>query len=88
MPATLASRVPSYRLHMPTGQAVVTHGGKDSYLGRHVSPQSRAEYHRLIGEWESNGRRRPAPDAAGSDLTVNEVLVAYFRFAASLIGVY
>ena len=27
--------LPSYRLHKPTGQAVVTLNGKDNYLGRH-----------------------------------------------------
>ena len=29
------SRVPSYRLHRPTGLAVVSLGGKDHYLGKH-----------------------------------------------------
>jgi hypothetical protein len=37
-------RIPSYRLHKPTGQAVVTLSGKDQYLGRHGSPESRAAY--------------------------------------------
>jgi hypothetical protein len=32
MPKTL--RVPSYRRHKPTGQAVVTLNGKDRYLGK------------------------------------------------------
>lgn len=27
-------RIPSYRLHKPSGQAVVTINGKDIYLGR------------------------------------------------------
>jgi hypothetical protein len=31
------SRIPSYRLHKPSGQAVVTIG-KDIYLGRFNSP--------------------------------------------------
>ena len=60
---------PSYRLHKPSGQAVVTLDGRDIYLGRYGSPESRAEFDRLLAEWLSNGRRLPAP-TVGSDLTV------------------
>lgn len=42
---------PSYRHHKASGQAVVTIGGKDHYLGRHGSPESHAEYDRLIAHW-------------------------------------
>jgi hypothetical protein len=35
---TRNSRIPSYRLHKPSGQAVVTINGKDIYLGRFNSP--------------------------------------------------
>lgn len=34
-------RIPTYRLHKPTGQAVVTIGGRDHYLGAHDTPASR-----------------------------------------------
>jgi integrase len=62
----------------------VTLNGRDFYLGRFGSPESRAEHDRLIGEWISNGRCLPAPASeAGSDLTVNELLVAYLAFADS-----
>ena len=44
-----AARVPSYRRHKPTGQAVVTLNGKDHYLGKWNSKVSRVEYDRLIG---------------------------------------
>lgn len=76
-------RTPSYRLHRPTGQAVVTLNGRDSYLGRHGSPESKAEYDRLVAEWLCRGRRpSPAPEsAAPSSLTVIELLLAYIRFA-------
>jgi hypothetical protein len=77
-------RTPSYRLHKPTGQAVVTLNGKDVYLGRFGSPASRAEYDRTVVEWISNGRRLPAPTSgAGSDLSVNELALAYLAFADS-----
>src|SRR3954470_22889225 len=75
-------RTPSYRLHKPSGQAVVTLDGRDLYLGQYGSPESRAEYDRLIAEWLANGRRLPAPTSeGGSDLTINELLVAYLAFA-------
>jgi integrase len=77
-------RTPSYRLHKPSGQAVVTLDGRDIYLGRYNSPESRAEYDRLIAEWLSNGRRLPGPTSgSGTDLTVNEMLLAYLRHADS-----
>lgn len=72
-------RPPSYRLHKPTGQAVVTLNGRDSYLGRHGTPASRAEYDRLIAEWLANGRR----SAGQVDLSVDEVLLAFWRHAES-----
>jgi integrase len=69
-------------LHKPTGQAVVTLDGRDLYLGKHGSPESRAEYDRLVSEWLANGRRLPrAGGAAGTDLTVTELVVAYVKFA-------
>lgn len=76
-----ASRTPSLRLHKPSGQAVVTFDGRDFYLGRYNSPESQAEYDRLLAEWLAHGRRLPAPCAAGSDLTVNEMMEAYLAHA-------
>jgi integrase len=62
--------------------AVVTVDGRDIYLGRHGSPESRAEFDRLLAEWLSNGRRLPASaSASGSDLSVNEMARAYLDFA-------
>ena len=75
-------RTPSYRLHKPSGRAVVTLDGKDFYLGPHGSQASRDEYDRLIAEWLANGRR--LPNAAEPDeLNVNELLVAYWQHAES-----
>jgi integrase len=77
-----ASRVPSYRLHKPTGLAVVTIGGRDVYLGKHDTPESRAEYDRLIAEWLAAGRRPMlADEGPGADLTINEMLLAYLNHA-------
>src|SRR4051794_19491700 len=73
------SRTPTYRLHRPTNQAVVTLNGRDHYLGTYGTEKSRAEYDRLITEWLSNGRRFAVGGPDG--LTVNEILLAYLRHA-------
>jgi hypothetical protein len=79
-------RTPSYRLHKPTNQAVVTLDGRDLYLGRSGSSESRAEYDRLVAEWLTNGRRLPVANSeGGSDLTINEMLLAYLTFADSYL---
>jgi integrase len=72
-------RTPAYRLHKPTRQAVVTIDDRDFYLGTYATEASRAEYDRLVSEWLSNGRRLPV--SGGGDLTINEMLLAYLRFA-------
>ncbi len=70
-----APRTPSYRLHKPSGQAVVTINRQDMYLGKFNSPESRAEYDRVIAEWLGNGRQSPGT----SDLTINEVIVRFLK---------
>src|SRR5512135_765541 len=79
----LSKKFPSYRLHRPSGRAVVTLNGKDNYLGDWNSPESRAEYDRLIGEWLAAGRGRPKAEDTPSpnDLTVSEVLLAFWSHA-------
>ena len=74
-------RIPSYRHHRPSGQAVVTLGGKDHYLGLHDTPASRAKYGRLISEWEAHGRALPI--STESDITINELLDQYLEWAES-----
>jgi integrase len=73
-------RTPSYCLHKASGQAVVRIDGADHYLGKYGTPESRAEYDRLIAEWLGNGRRRAAPSAAAG-LTVAELILAYWQWA-------
>lgn len=77
MPKPSASRLPSYRLHKPTGQAVVTLNGRDIYLGKWNSAASRSEYDRLIAEFLANGRQLRYE----VDTTVVEVLNAYRKYA-------
>ncbi len=73
-------RVPGYRLHKPSGQAVVTLNGKDHYLGPWNSPESKSEYDRVIAEWIANGRQLP-DRTHGSRYTVAELIGRYLEFA-------
>jgi integrase len=74
-------KIPSYRRHRQSGQAVVTlpdgfGGRRDVLLGRYGTKESRQEYSRVISEWEATGA---APIATQADLTVNELLALYVR---------
>jgi integrase len=73
-------RTPSYCLHKATGQAVVRIDGKDHYLGKFDSPESRTRYDQLIGEWYANARTLP-PVRREEGLTVAELLLRYWRWA-------
>ena len=77
-----AARLPSYRHHKPSGLAVVSIGGRDIYLGKHDTAESRAEYDRLIAEWLANEGIVPRRVSGnGSDILVNELLLAYLGHA-------
>jgi integrase len=61
---------------------VVTIAGRDIYLGEYDSPESRAEYDRLIAEWLLNGRQSThAPRDNPDDLTVAELCLRYLEWA-------
>lgn len=74
----LKNRVPSYRLHKATGQAIVTLNGQDNYLGPYDSPESRNRYDTLIAEWLANNRQSDT-----NSLTINELFVAYWQYVES-----
>ncbi|HOW71368.1 MAG TPA: tyrosine-type recombinase/integrase [Phycisphaerae bacterium] len=78
-------RIPKYRLHKPTGLGLVRIKGRDFYLGKHGTQESLQAYRRIISEWLANGRQAlsptPAPNAVATDLTINELFLAYWNFA-------
>ena len=82
----LKNKVPSYRLHKATGQAVVTLNGRDIYLGAHNSAESREAYQAALNEWLASHRQRPSSglrerDATPADgLTINEIFLAHWEF--------
>jgi hypothetical protein len=82
MSAHQKPRVPSYPRHKQSGQAIVTlpdgFGGRcDVLLGKHGTKESKAEYKRVVLEWEANDRR--LPQAAPADITVAELIDRYWR---------
>jgi integrase len=84
------NHIPAYRLHKQSGQAVVTLPDgfgrrRDILLGKYGTTESRKEYARVLAEWETNGRHLPQP-AAASDLTVNELILAYWKHARAYYG--
>jgi hypothetical protein len=74
--------IPTYRFHKRSGQAVVTlrdPGGsrRDVYLGPYGSAESKTEYNRVVAEHQAS--IAAILGGASSDITVNEVLLAFWR---------
>ena len=79
--------VPSYRLHKSSGLAVVTipltdGRRRDVLLGPYDSPESKAEYARVVSEWQTSGGRSAGTATAAGSLSVNDLLLAYLAHAA------
>jgi len=70
-------RKPSYLLHRPTDQARVRIGGRDHYLGKYGSPESRERYDDLIAEWFAKG------DVSNYRLTVDDLAILFLERAES-----
>ncbi len=83
MPARKASHLPKYRHYKPKDLAVVRLDGKDHYLGRYDSEESREKYRRLVAEWLTSTyptSTGPGPASPAAGLTVNELILGYARF--------
>ncbi|QGJ68583.1 Site-specific tyrosine recombinase XerC [Planctomycetales bacterium 10988] len=77
------TRLPKYRHYKPKNLAVVRIDGKDHYLGKYDSPESREKYHRLISSWlaENSLPSRP-PITSPLALNINQVILKYHSFAS------
>jgi integrase len=74
--------IPAYRLHKPSGRAVVTIADRTHYLPgkfgtRETSPESWREYDRLIGEYMLRGRQGHLAGDPRS-VTVEQVAAAFW----------
>jgi len=74
-------KIPAYRLHRASGQAVVTIRGCDHYLGVHGGLASREKYRRIISEFLASGQAPSRDD--DEPITVAEAMVAYIRHVDS-----
>lgn len=78
----LLHRPPRYTLHKRSGHARCWIDGKEYFLGRHGSPESRAEFARLLAEWQTTHTAPPRRSERGrTDSTVHELALAFFEHA-------
>lgn len=88
---------PSYRLHKPTGQAVVTLSDpqsgkrKDFYLGEHGSPDSHKRYAEILQAHHEHGQvidAQPQPlKPVQAEDTVTSVLLAFWQAEKRRFGI-
>lgn len=74
----LVHTVPQYRLHRASGQALVTLGGRDHYLGPWRSKASRIAYDRLVSEWLARDRQ---PTIERDGLEIVDLIARFIRHA-------
>jgi integrase len=88
---------PAYRLHKPTGQAVVTLADprtgvrRDHYLGRHGTAESHARYAELLRQYQDAGqvvdaKPRPRSDVPAAD-TVGGLILDYWKAEKARFGI-
>lgn len=76
----LTKKVPSYRRHKATGQAVVTLSGRDHYLGRFDSKESRQKYDSLIAEYLAAGRLDVVEQPGSlADVLIDDLILAFWK---------
>lgn len=73
--------IPSYRHHKASGRAFVRFGSYNHYLGFYGTPESKAEYDRVIREWLANGRQFIHQDQQCQPITVNGLCIAFLEHA-------
>src|SRR5262245_60226406 len=73
---------PKYCLHSPSGTARCWFGGRWVTLGKHGSPESHAEHARILAELAASFTARSvAPANGNSKITVDEIVLAFWRHA-------
>ncbi len=74
----MSARIPEYRHHKPSGQALVQIRSRRTYLGKYGSEESKEKFRRLIAE-QVCGDGEAATDVPLDEMTVNEVIVGCFE---------
>jgi len=76
-----AAHVPAYKRHKPSGQARVIIDGRQVYLGKYGSPESREKYARIIAEMAVPGAHPLGTATERSQVLVVELCAAYLVHA-------
>lgn len=70
---------PVYKLHSSTGLARCWVNGKWVTLGKYGSPESKAEFARIVAELAASPAVELTVEANAKDITIDQMLVAYWR---------
>ena len=90
MSEVTSKKLPVYRHHTPSGQARVRWQGREIYLGKFESPESRQRYAELLTKIVAGTmldldllprRTAKAVQSADVEISVNELCVAFLRHA-------
>ena len=78
-------RVPKYRRHKKIYARVVLNG-REVYLGLYGTPESKANYERVVAEWLQSGRKTPKPKRQAevieaSPPSITELIVKFIEHA-------
>jgi integrase len=73
------TRIPSYCRYKPKNLGLVVIDGKQHYLGPYGSPESVAEYNRLIQGWLAGGGAAATRKSTANDLSINELILGFWN---------
>lgn len=73
--------IPGYLHHKASGRAFVRINGTDIYLGFYGTPESKAEYDRILKEWLANDRQIPVKSNQTVPVTVDRLCLLYLKHA-------
>jgi hypothetical protein len=81
----MAFRLPKYRLHKGSGQALVQINGGRIYLGKFGTEESKEEYRRQVAEFLAGGVPRgtdaESSHSIGPPTSINELILAFWQHA-------
>jgi integrase len=78
--AIMSVRLPKYRHHKGSGQALVVIKDQRIYLGKYNSPESKEKYRRCIAQLLSPSPQIEGPQSEESP-TINSLILGYYRYA-------
>ena len=75
----MAARIPKYRLHKSSGQALVQINGQRIYLGKYGTDESEEKYRKLIAEWLVTSEAPPRKSTGSTVSSINELILAFWK---------